>query len=39
MTPGKAAEWLEENMVPYYPIGEFKFPGNDGSDQTGTKNA
>ncbi|OGL48896.1 MAG: 2-oxoglutarate oxidoreductase [Candidatus Schekmanbacteria bacterium RBG_13_48_7] len=26
MTPGKSSEWLEENMIPYYPIKEFKVP-------------
>jgi 2-oxoglutarate ferredoxin oxidoreductase subunit beta len=24
MTPGKALNWLEERMIPFYPIGDFK---------------
>jgi len=24
MTPSAALKWLEENMIPYYPLGEFK---------------
>ena len=24
MTPQEAAEWLEHNMIPYYPLGDFK---------------
>jgi 2-oxoglutarate ferredoxin oxidoreductase subunit beta len=24
MTPGKALTWLEERMIPFYPIGDFK---------------
>ena len=24
LTPSNAAKWLEENMIPYYPIGDFK---------------
>ncbi len=26
MTPGESLKWLEENMIPYYPIGELKTP-------------
>lgn len=26
LSPIEAAEWLEENMIPYYPLGEFKTP-------------
>ncbi len=26
MTPVKALGWLEENMIPYYPLGNFKSP-------------
>lgn len=26
MTPSEATKWVEENMVPYYPLGEFKVP-------------
>jgi len=24
MTPASAAKWLEENMIPYYPLGDYK---------------
>jgi 2-oxoglutarate/2-oxoacid ferredoxin oxidoreductase subunit beta len=27
VTPIEAITWLEENMLPYYPLGEFKTPG------------
>jgi 2-oxoglutarate/2-oxoacid ferredoxin oxidoreductase subunit beta len=27
VTPIEAIAWLEENMIPYYPLGEFKTPG------------
>ena len=26
MTPIEAAKWVEEKMIPYYPLGEFKIP-------------
>lgn len=26
LTPLEAVKWLEENMIPYYPLGEFKTP-------------
>jgi len=26
MRPAEALKWLEENMIPYYPLGEFKLP-------------
>lgn len=26
MTPAEAAQWLQDNMVPYYPLGELKVP-------------
>jgi len=26
MTPVKATEWLKENMIPYYPVKQFKCP-------------
>ena len=26
MTPPDASKWVESNMVPYYPLGEFKNP-------------
>jgi 2-oxoglutarate/2-oxoacid ferredoxin oxidoreductase subunit beta len=26
MTPHQAVKWLEENMIPHYPLGEFKTP-------------
>jgi 2-oxoglutarate ferredoxin oxidoreductase subunit beta len=27
MTPVEANKWMEENMFPYYPIGDLKVPG------------
>lgn len=27
LTPVDAVKWLEEKMIPYYPLGEFKTPG------------
>jgi len=27
LSPIEANKWLEENMIPYYPLGEFKTPG------------
>jgi 2-oxoglutarate/2-oxoacid ferredoxin oxidoreductase subunit beta len=27
MTPHEACGWLEQNMIPYYPLGEVKLPG------------
>ena len=36
MTPNEALEWLEENMVPVYPLGEFKTePGLPGPSAVG----
>jgi 2-oxoglutarate ferredoxin oxidoreductase subunit beta len=29
MTPVEATEWLAENMIPYYPLGELKTPETD----------
>jgi len=26
MTPIEANKWLEENMLPYYPLGDLKVP-------------
>jgi 2-oxoglutarate ferredoxin oxidoreductase subunit beta len=26
MTPTQANKWLEENMLPYYPLGDLKKP-------------
>ena len=26
MSPGEAIEWLEQKMLPYYPLGVFKDP-------------
>ncbi|NMA54596.1 MAG: 2-oxoglutarate oxidoreductase [Firmicutes bacterium] len=26
LTPEKSLRWLEENMIPYYPLGDFKVP-------------
>jgi len=26
MAPTEAMEWLEKNMIPYYPLGEFRTP-------------
>ncbi|MCG8480802.1 MAG: thiamine pyrophosphate-dependent enzyme [Spirochaetales bacterium] len=31
MTPIESLAWLEENMIPYYPLGNFRKPG-DGAD-------
>jgi 2-oxoglutarate ferredoxin oxidoreductase subunit beta len=28
MTPMEAVRWAEDNMLRYYPLGEFKTPGN-----------
>ena len=39
MTPVKATEWLEENMVPYYPIKEFKVPEDENENQGGLNNS
>ncbi|HHY36627.1 MAG TPA: 2-oxoglutarate oxidoreductase [Firmicutes bacterium] len=27
LQPAKAMEWVDEKMIPYYPLGEFKVPG------------
>ena len=27
LSPVEASKWLEENMIPYFPLGEFKTPG------------
>lgn len=32
MEPQKSLDWLEENMIPYYPLGNFRSPKEDGSD-------
>ena len=29
MPPGEASQWLEEHMIPYYPLGVFKTPDGD----------
>jgi 2-oxoglutarate ferredoxin oxidoreductase subunit beta len=29
MPPNEATEWVEKNMVPYYPLGVFKTPGGE----------
>jgi 2-oxoglutarate ferredoxin oxidoreductase subunit beta len=26
LSPIEASKWLEENMIPYYPLGEFRTP-------------
>ena len=26
LRPVEATDWLEQNMMPYYPLGEFKLP-------------
>jgi 2-oxoglutarate ferredoxin oxidoreductase subunit beta len=26
MTPKESLKWVEQNMIPYYPLGEFKAP-------------
>ena len=30
MPPAESCRWVEENMVPYYPLGVFKIPDGDG---------
>jgi 2-oxoglutarate ferredoxin oxidoreductase subunit beta len=30
MTPLKALDWVDENMIPYYPLGNFKDPEKEG---------
>ncbi|MEA3297432.1 MAG: thiamine pyrophosphate-dependent enzyme [candidate division Zixibacteria bacterium] len=32
LTPDEAIDWLEENMLPYYPLGCFKEPGKEDSN-------
>jgi len=27
MTPVQSNKWMEENMLPYYPLGDLKTPG------------
>ncbi len=34
MTPLQACEWLEENMIPYFPLKEFKFPEDNGEEHS-----
>jgi 2-oxoglutarate ferredoxin oxidoreductase subunit beta len=29
MTPVEANNWLEENMLPYYPLGDLKTPSKE----------
>jgi 2-oxoglutarate ferredoxin oxidoreductase subunit beta len=29
MTPGDSLSWLEENMIPYFPLGNFRRPGEE----------
>jgi len=29
MTPVQANKWLEENMLPFYPLGDLKVPEED----------
>ena len=29
MSPGESTQWLEKHMLPYYPLGVFKEPGDD----------
>ncbi|HKI78112.1 MAG TPA: thiamine pyrophosphate-dependent enzyme [Ignavibacteriaceae bacterium] len=32
MTPVQANKWMEENMFPYYPLGDLKVPGKTGNN-------
>ncbi|HBE42469.1 MAG TPA: 2-oxoglutarate oxidoreductase [Bacteroidales bacterium] len=34
MTPVEANKWLEENMLPYYPLGDLKTPSEETSQKT-----
>jgi 2-oxoglutarate ferredoxin oxidoreductase subunit beta len=29
MTPVDSLKWLKDNMMPYYPLGNFRRPGED----------
>ncbi|WP_018085109.1 thiamine pyrophosphate-dependent enzyme [Desulfurispora thermophila] len=33
LSPLEALQWLEQNMIPYYPLGEFKVPAEEGGGQ------
>ncbi len=32
LTPVESLKWLEENMIPYYPLGNFRKPGEEGAE-------
>ncbi len=38
-TTREACTWLEENMIPYYPLGEFKNPDSDADTASDTQTA
>ncbi len=29
MSPAESLEWVQSHMIPYYPLGEFRAPGED----------
>lgn len=37
MTPVEANKWMEENMIPFYPLGDLKVPGTEPDQKTKTE--